>query len=348
MARLIQTLSPDFWLPETFSLSDGNVQAIETSPLDPKVRMDQTGFFATDATGAKVASINPDGSGIFQGGLKLTSPVLPGSLTPVSNPPDAIQWIRQSDGAVLAEIWEYSQTAYFGPPGPSRNAIDGTVNIIAHSLAASGHPASVNVEAVDDVSGLVGSLTVNGSPGAQSVFLNAGNVKKRLLDQTGQSDFLQPSVVLAAANGGADEHLVNNNQWQRIHFANGSDIGIDIIVNSPQEKWLVFAKLAVYADSGNWTGVSARVPAFTGSLAVPGGYVGDAAAETFVTVYGTQAIQPWIVQTIIPWGINSFSVGQYNFRLEARANLLTGPFGANATRGSAVNAMLGAIRVTSQ
>lgn len=105
MAEKNTNIASDAYLPEVFTLADGEVTGIETSSSDPKVAMDSTGFYATDAAGNKVTNITPTGAEI--GGhisakgvdLKAVDANVP--VPPIEN---RVSWVRTADGTRAADL----------------------------------------------------------------------------------------------------------------------------------------------------------------------------------------------------------------------------------------------------
>lgn len=59
--RIPESPGPDYFLPEVFTLASGTVQGVETSPSDPKVRMDSTGIYITESNGKKPVALDAAG-----------------------------------------------------------------------------------------------------------------------------------------------------------------------------------------------------------------------------------------------------------------------------------------------
>lgn len=101
------TVSPDFFLPDVWSLDTANVQAIESSATDPKVRLDSTGVFVTDGSGGKQVLLD-------QNGLKiLIRPQTAKNVRPAPNPTQEIEIVRNSDLGRIGRLW----ATEYDPPG---------------------------------------------------------------------------------------------------------------------------------------------------------------------------------------------------------------------------------------
>lgn len=169
------------FFPATFSLSDGPVTAVETSPVDPKVRMDSTGFFATNPTGIKVSEIDATGSGYFTGNLLLLEGVQGEVIRPGATPGAAIQW-TDGGGGLVAQISDTHKTV--PPPG----TISDWLTLQLGGLQSSSETAQLLLELFTQ-----GGNNPNGNASVSALVTDAvGNSQNRtIIDAEGNSNFLQ-------------------------------------------------------------------------------------------------------------------------------------------------------------
>lgn len=167
------TVQADTFLPSVFSLDSANVQAVESSATNPKVRLDSTGFFLTDAAGNKIVQIVPGGFRILSG----VTGVAPG-LDRI------IEWLDQTDGHEIGRIaaWEQSIGANViavksGNPTATRASVS-----VYGDLANTGAIASIDLQS--DASGGVNSR----------VNMNVGTNTTRIIDGGGNSQFLKNAM----------------------------------------------------------------------------------------------------------------------------------------------------------
>lgn len=169
----------DFFLPAVWSLDAANVQAIESSATDPKVRMDSTGLFVTDATGAQLVNLDADG-------LSIERPdyTPPGTVLPA--PAQTVEW-KRTDGSVSGLVANVRRVA----------ANENSVYLVSEGAGESSN--AVNSRAVSP-SGLqlsnlrVGATNLGGTNVSVSALAGllgnpTGNVT--VIDGNGASNFLQ-------------------------------------------------------------------------------------------------------------------------------------------------------------
>lgn len=92
--RNLEAPGPDYFIPEVFTLAGGEVQGMETSSTDPKVRFDSGGVYITNPTGGKEVSL--DTSGVRLLGSKLTVD------GPIAS--RVVRWVREANGSLIAQI----------------------------------------------------------------------------------------------------------------------------------------------------------------------------------------------------------------------------------------------------
>lgn len=91
--------NPDFFLPSVWSLDSANVQAVESSKTDPKVRLDETGVFVTDQSGNRQVQMDKNG-------LKIIVPESHAkNIRPPGSPNEELQFVRDTDFQRFGRMW---------------------------------------------------------------------------------------------------------------------------------------------------------------------------------------------------------------------------------------------------
>lgn len=170
---------PDGFQPQSVDLSQGSVTQITTDDVDPRVVLDNSGVYVTNAAGGKEVAIDP-------GGVRLLAS---------KNNPDAptasrsVRWSRESNGAVVAQVSGGWYEANGGPAFANLWSLSSNNRKLAQVLAQS-------FEANDNATG---------------VYVKTDTQVKKVISEDGTSDFIvkDPAgnsqycngVLRGAANG---------------------------------------------------------------------------------------------------------------------------------------------------
>lgn len=171
----------DTFSPATFSLDSGNVIAVETSKTDPKVRLDATGIFATDVTGAKRWQLT-------QAGLILPAD----SVDAVAG--SVIEWDGPNNAGIQKSVARISQ----------RGRADGVGNFGVRLTVASDPD---NVVLTRNVAGGFGSLSAGGEVALKTANGNSGPYMN-LRNRTGVSG--KKEIIFGGLGAFGDHTLLND------------------------------------------------------------------------------------------------------------------------------------------
>lgn len=160
----------------------------ETNKLDPKVRMDPTGIFATDGASNTIFYLHSDGTpAFFQGQLSALGVTLPTGVNevfPTSGAPgnNTIQWVDAGNNDITGYV--FGATFSFG--GFYSETRVGAV------AEGSSDGALTLLEAMDDLRNPQASLTATqiGRGTGASTGASAGSHSMTLIDQAGNSSFV--------------------------------------------------------------------------------------------------------------------------------------------------------------
>lgn len=189
------SVQPDNYLPATWSLDSSNVQAIETSQTDPKVRMDSSGLYVTDASGRKLTYLHAQG-----GAVDLAA------YTSATPPDDRkIRWYNEN-GTPVASIATRSFSVGTDPAGHIEIFGESQLNASASSgefgaISANAIKASIYANAPSNAGGA--SVAVQAGPAAGVPYF------ERLLDAGNFSDYLR---------GGHIRRMIGGNPFSGVGF----------------------------------------------------------------------------------------------------------------------------------
>lgn len=170
----------DVFIPGTITLDNGAISAIETDSLNPKVRMDQTGFFATDAAGNKVTHVKTDGTADFKGRISANGiDTLAKTGAAIGQPDRELRWHNgQLTGKVVGAVHTTFDGTSFGSiveisaggqpnDGPAGSLADGSTIIFKtrapdanlRSSFAIGHRPDLAAGSREKISFNIGGIT---------------------------------------------------------------------------------------------------------------------------------------------------------------------------------------------
>jgi hypothetical protein len=199
--------------------ADGTAQAIQSLQLQIQALQQQMQQVAAMAQGGETLqptylTVSPSGqvSASFSGQVNALGLILPAGIA--SSPPDTsrVEWRRTSDNALVADVFAYHDILLGGDHLQAN--VYGATNAVAEIGAIAGSSIS--------------SVTAQAQPGLASVFVQALSKTATVLDQSGNSNFLQvPSARQQTMwpQQSASVYVAPNNSQLIVFYSNGWNLG---------------------------------------------------------------------------------------------------------------------------